>query len=182
MTIAVLSQQRTTVLTTAHNTSTSSTQQMIPKQLPHRRLPLTKRQCPKLQSKLLGHMKTKYSRRRPHRSLKVPRIGMAQALRHTVDLCSDDSDSSDTDDEQGKHVSFAKCCTVVEIPHYREYTEEQRQKLWNGRKQIRTMARKNTLEYQYDGWTLEAAAEEDQFVLVEGEHVHPSHAVMVEAE
>lgn len=179
MTIAVLQQHQRTTVRELTATSSSS----IPKQLPRRRLPLTKHprhnnRKSADQSKLLGHLKNKYSRRRPRRSLVVPRVGMAQALRHTVDLCSDDSDC----DDEGKHVSFAKCCTIVEIPHYKEYTDEQREKLWNGRKKIRSMARKNALEYQYDGWNLEAAAEEDQFIMVAGERVHPSHAPVAQAE
>lgn len=125
-------------------------------------------------------MKSNYCRRGPpRRSHHVPRISLAAALRHTIDLCSDDSDDSETDsnsDHGNKHVHFAKCCTVVEIPHYREYSQEQKELLWNGRKEIRTMAKRNTLEYQFDGWTVESAAEEDQFVLVQGEHVHPCHA------
>jgi hypothetical protein len=136
--------------------------------------------APPASSRLLGHMKSNYCRRGPpRRGYQVPRLSMAAALRHTIDLCSDtdsSSDDSETDGSDGKHVQFAKRCTVVEIPHYREYSPEQKELLWNGRKEIRTMARRNTLEYQYDGWTVESAAEEDQFVLVQGEHVHPCHA------
>jgi hypothetical protein len=101
---------------------------------------------------------------------------MAAALRHTIELCNDDSSDDSETDGGHHHVQFAKRCTVVEIPHYREYSPEQKELLWNGRKEIRTMARRNTREYQYDGWTVECAAEEDQFVLVEGEQVHPCHA------
>lgn len=95
--------------------------------------------------------------------------------RQTVDLVSDDDD--DDEAPARRRIQFARKCTVIEIPHYREYSPAQKEALWNGRKKIRRMAKTNTLEYQFDGWKLESAAEEHQFIATEdGESLHPWHA------
>jgi hypothetical protein len=74
-----------------------------------------------------------------------------------------------------KFVQFASHCAVVEIPHFDEYSDAQKMAMWNGSKKIRAMARINTAEFLFDGWSVETAAEEDQFVLVKGVAVHPAH-------
>jgi hypothetical protein len=73
-------------------------------------------------------------------------------------------------------VQFATLCSVVEIPHYCEYTSKQRMAMWNGSKKIRIMARRNSAEFLFDGWNVETAAEEDKFVIVDGKSVHPVYA------
>jgi hypothetical protein len=77
-----------------------------------------------------------------------------------------------------KYVQFASHSVVVEIPHFRDYSSSQKAAMWNGSRTIKRMARKNTMEFQYDGWKMDEAAEEDQFVLVSGEAVHPVHAAL----
>jgi hypothetical protein len=47
--------------------------------------------------------------------------------------------------------------------------------MWNGRQAIRRMVRKNTVEYDYEGWNVENTIEEDDFVVVSGVRVHPAH-------
>ena len=57
--------------------------------------------------------------------------------------------------------------------------------MWNGRKHIRRNAKRNTLEYQYDGWKWETATEEDGFVsdpAGTGETVHPWHVAKKQQE
>jgi hypothetical protein len=75
-----------------------------------------------------------------------------------------------------KYVQFASHCAVVEIPHFREYSCNQKAAMWNGSKKIRIMAKKNTVEFHHDGWNIDTVAEEDQFVVVDGIPVHPAHA------
>ena len=73
-------------------------------------------------------------------------------------------------------VQFATLCSIVEIPHYCEYTFKQKLAMWNGSKKIRMMAKRNATEFQFDGWNIETAAEEDKFVIVDGKSVHPVYA------
>lgn len=97
------------------------------------------------------------------------------------DGCTSDDDSSSastTDASASSHtkqVQFSSHCLVTEIPHYSEYSLQQRKQQWNGCKVIRLRARINTFEYRKDGWALEHAAEEDKFVEYEGQLYHPSH-------
>ena len=78
--------------------------------------------------------------------------------------------------KQPQRVHFHSLCLVTEIPHHSEYSSQQRQQQWNGRKTIKLRARINSFEYQYDGWDCEQASEEDQFVeLPDGEKCHPAH-------
>lgn len=73
-------------------------------------------------------------------------------------------------------VQFATLCSVVEIPHHCEYTAKQKLAMWNGSKKIRMMAKRNSAEFQYDGWNIETASEEDEFIIVDGKSVHPVYA------
>ena len=73
-------------------------------------------------------------------------------------------------------VQFATLCSVVEIPHHCEYTAKQKMAMWNGCKKIRMMAKRNSAEFQYDGWNIETASEEDKFIVVDGKSVHPVYA------
>jgi len=76
-----------------------------------------------------------------------------------------------------RRVHFHSLCLVTEIPHHSEYSSQQRQQQWNGRKTIKLRARINSFEYQYDGWDCQQATEEDQFVVLPdtGEKCHPAH-------
>jgi hypothetical protein len=78
-------------------------------------------------------------------------------------------------------VQFATLCSVVEIPHYCEYNARQKMQLWNGSKKIRMMAKRNSAEFLYDGWNIETASEEDEFVMVDGKSVHPVYATVAES-
>lgn len=142
----------------------------------------------------LGKLRRSYARRgitippQPPDELvvEVSKVSLAGAERRFValDVPPSDCDSSYHSDSSSsiasfpsrvKFVQFASHCAVVEIPHFCEYSLEQKAAMWNGSKKIRSMARKNTAEYQYDGWNMESVAEEDQFVLVAGIPVHPAH-------
>ena len=78
-------------------------------------------------------------------------------------------------------VQFATLCSVVEIPHYCEYNARQKMQMWNGSKKIRMMAKRNSAEFLYDGWNIETASEEDEFVMVDGKSVHPVYATAAES-
>ena len=126
--------------------------------------------------------------------IEVTKVGLDGAKRRFVKLeapadcdseSEDDSDNMSNNGMSGlpfrvRYVQFASHCAVVEIPHFRDYSLQQKSAMWNGCKKIRTMARKNTAEYQYDGWSVETAAEEDQFITVSGNAVHPAHVSQAE--
>lgn len=78
-----------------------------------------------------------------------------------------------------RSVDFTTHCAVIEIPHYTAYTPKQKKAMWNGSKMIRCMAKRNTLEYQFDKWNVNTVSEEDQFIIIDGKLVHPVHAVNV---
>lgn len=119
--------------------------------------------------------------------IEVSNVSLAGAKRSYVELdAPSDYDyfsdsSSDTSSTVGfslrrvKYVQFASHSSVVEVPHFSVYAPDQKGAMWNGCKNIRTMARRNTIEYQHDGWSVETAAEEDEFVEVKGIMVHPAH-------
>ena len=43
------------------------------------------------------------------------------------------------------------------------------------------MAKRNSAEFLYDGWNIETASEEDEFVMVDGKSVHPVYATAAES-
>jgi hypothetical protein len=72
-------------------------------------------------------------------------------------------------------VCFDRQVTVVEIPHRLTYTLKQRHRMWNGIKTIQENAKRNRLEYGWEGSEWENAIEEDEFCDINGENVHPFH-------
>jgi hypothetical protein len=81
-----------------------------------------------------------------------------------------------TNKRRTRSVQFASLCSVVEIPNHCEYNKKQKVAMWNSCKKIRSMAKRNALEFQYDGWSVNAASEESMFVKVDGKLVHPVYA------
>jgi hypothetical protein len=75
-----------------------------------------------------------------------------------------------------RFVQFATRCAVVEIPHRCAYSTKQKAAMWNGSKKIRIMAKRNAIEFQHDGWNIETASEEHEFVIVDGKSVHPVYS------
>lgn len=97
---------------------------------------------------------------------------LPNAKRRYVEITGSDDDEPSTT----KLVQFSHLCETIEIPHRNDYTEAQKSLMYTCRKIIKRNAKINTAEYRYDGWSLEDAAEEDDFVLVQGVRLHPSHA------
>lgn len=154
-------------------------------------------------SRRLGQLRSNYARRGVSLPLQPPpvtrgvtNVSLAGAKRRFVELepvsNSDDYHSDSSDDMSSssssfgsssystgsrvKYVQFSSHCAVVEIPHFADYSSKQKEAMWNGSKKIRSMARINVAEYQFDGWSVETASEEDQFVMVSGVAMHPAHA------
>jgi hypothetical protein len=158
---------------------------------------------PHTKASRLGKLRLSYARRGvsppplppPHEKVikavpEVLEVSLAGAKSRYVHLeAPSDCEAYDSDSDahsmgsscpssRAKFVQFASHCAVVEIPHFRQYSPEQREAMWNGSKKIRSMGRRNTAEYLYDGWNIETAAEEDEFVVVGGVPVHPAHVSM----
>lgn len=134
-------------------------------------------------SELLGNIRQSYAKRG---SLDVSSLRRRRSL-ETVSTHNDTTTSSDNkaseqhhhsdgeNESHNKRVHFSEDSTVKEIPHFSAYTESQRFAMWNGRQAIRRMVRKNTAEYDYEGWSVDSTIEEDDFVMVSGVRVHPAH-------
>jgi hypothetical protein len=116
-------------------------------------------------------------------------------LKFSPSPCRDDDDTddetvmSDSDSEcdvfasSGQHpdrtysIRFDSYVKVVEIPNRLSYTSMQRQLMWSGNKAIRENARRNRVEYEWEGSHWHNVVEEEEFLLVDGEKVHPVHAL-----
>lgn len=92
-----------------------------------------------------------------------------------IQFGDEDDPTSDTEPRKRK-VHFDTVAETLQVPHKNDYTACQKRLMYNTRKQIRKQAKRNVAEYQYDGWSIDKAAEEDAFVTVDGELVHPSHS------
>jgi hypothetical protein len=72
-------------------------------------------------------------------------------------------------------VKFNYYVKVVEIPNRHSYSSKQRKRMWNDGKSIRTNAKRNRIEYDYDGRNWQNAPEEQDFCTLEnGRKVHPA--------
>lgn len=74
-----------------------------------------------------------------------------------------------------RKVSFESTTAVISIPSHREYTYEDKSKLWTGLGEIAEMAARNMLEFAAEGWDWRNVAEDEDLLLVGGEAVHPIH-------
>jgi hypothetical protein len=107
---------------------------------------------------------------------------------------SDDTDSEDDDDTLSLNSNFSyvsenkenrqirrpsirfhSYVKVVEIPNRNTYTEKQKRRMWNGSSVIRKNAKRNRIEYEYEGSEWHRVVEEDKFRLINGRMVHPVH-------
>jgi len=72
-------------------------------------------------------------------------------------------------------VQFSNVVQVVDIPSIAQYSSQERSLLWNSRRQLRYLARKNTLEYSYEKFNWRDAVEEEEFYSIQGRLIHPVH-------
>jgi hypothetical protein len=97
---------------------------------------------------------------------------------------SDTSMSSASDDTVTKNqlsrnrdgsIRFHSYVKVVNIPSRFAYTSKQKRRMWNGESAIRRNAKRNKVEYEWEGWTWQNVIEEDKFDVVDGQLIHPAH-------
>ena len=91
---------------------------------------------------------------------------------------SDDAYSESKSSRSGRkyRIRFHSYVKVVEIPDRNAYTSKQKRRMWNGNEAIRENAKRNKVEYEWEGWEWQNVIEEDEFCFVDGQLLHPAHA------
>lgn len=73
-------------------------------------------------------------------------------------------------------VAFEDEVSVIPIPRHQEYSQRIRSRLWCDKRELRTMAARNTIEYQSEGWNWRTVVDDDAFITTaSGERIHPVH-------
>lgn len=94
-------------------------------------------------------------------------------------MSSDQSHHCSASVEERKYAIKFQCYVkVVEIPSRHSYSSVQRKRLWNDGKSIRANAKRNRMEYEWEGREWQNAPEENDFcTLGNGTIVHPAYAL-----
>jgi hypothetical protein len=72
-------------------------------------------------------------------------------------------------------VQFHGSVSVLEIPHYRDYDKDSRQKMWGSARVLEQNAQRNLYEFQADGRDWRRCKEEEDMILTRKGHlVHPA--------
>ncbi|CAB9511414.1 expressed unknown protein [Seminavis robusta] len=72
-----------------------------------------------------------------------------------------------------KKIQFLPYVTVVDIPSHRDYPQNVQEQLWTSLDEIQANGWRNSLEFEADNRDWRKATEEDVFIGVNGELVHP---------
>ena len=70
-----------------------------------------------------------------------------------------------------RRVRFAQRVSVAEIPSFRCYNAQEKATMWTSMLDLRLQARRNTVEWLYEGCDMERVVEEEGFL----ENLHPAH-------
>jgi hypothetical protein len=79
--------------------------------------------------------------------------------------------------QRQQSIRFHSYVKVVEIPHRNTYSDKQKRRMWNGCDTIRRNAKRNRIEYEYEGREWHCVVEEAEFGMVNGRMVHPVHII-----
>ena len=76
-------------------------------------------------------------------------------------------------------VSFFGKVQVMRIPSRKDYPEDMKKAMWSSTSEIATNAKRNSLEYTYEGWNWRTVLEEQDMYMHEktGTLYHPAHFV-----
>jgi hypothetical protein len=72
-------------------------------------------------------------------------------------------------------VRFQPRVQVHVIPHRNEYSSRVKRTLWMPPIEIEAMVTRNAVEFASEGWDWRRAAEEEDFVFLDKEWIHPAH-------
>jgi hypothetical protein len=92
--------------------------------------------------------------------------------------------SSSSTPQHSKHnaspkVRFLPQVSVHSIPHRNQYSSKVKQLLWMAPQELEEAACRNYIEFAAEQWDWRQAAEESNFVLIQGVSTHPAHAQML---
>lgn len=73
-------------------------------------------------------------------------------------------------------IQFYPAVSYIEIPSYTEYNDEEKQKIWTNRQDIKRMVKKNRKEKLYEKYYNHGnVVEDDDYCLYDGQIIHPAH-------
>ena len=115
-------------------------------------------------------------------SIVVAPVPRAIFVPYVIPLNDEDDDlEKDGDPQESKcsrasaSVVFDKVVSVFSIPHRKDYTTEMKNALWSDRREIQENAERNLIEWTAEGFDWRKVVEDEDFIELDGEMVHPVH-------
>lgn len=96
---------------------------------------------------------------------------------HSAEV-SDESSVESVSEEEHQHtknVHFHPQVSVRFIPSRHAYKPSDKTKIWSSRDELQQMVKRNSFEFAYESFRWQHAIEEDEFVNVQGRHIHPAY-------
>jgi len=87
------------------------------------------------------------------------------------------TNSTETTEPKRRGISFDESVNVVPIPMRTDYSKRMRDRMFHDKKDLETMAARNSIEFAAEGWDWRTVTEEDGMYTcsVTGTKVHPIH-------
>merc|ERR1712086_439303 len=108
---------------------------------------------------------------------------MKKKKRRHVSIGFGDIINDNLEDDERKRIRFHPnvVSTTKYIPSRHSYTQYEKRTMWNSIKEISINAKRNSIEYKYDGWNFREATEESDMKIDPrtGRYVHPVHLYLL---